>query len=142
MQIKIYNDCDEQEFLKSVRINGLLKYNMKKTKGQLNVPNMELVSIARNEEGLIVGGVLGSTYLSSLEIEVLWVQESYRGQNIASRLLKEIEEQAKNAGCHIAHLTTYSFQAPLFYVKQGYAICGEIDDFPDDIRLYTLKKKL
>ncbi|WMT80206.1 hypothetical protein [Terrisporobacter mayombei] len=50
MNIRIYNDCDEQEFLKSVRINGLLKYNMEKTKGQLKVPDMELASIARNEE--------------------------------------------------------------------------------------------
>lgn len=142
MHFKIYNDCAEQEFLKSVRINGLLEYNMKKTNGKLKVPDMELVNIARNEEGAIVGGVSGSTYLSSLEIEVLWVQEAYRGQQIACHLLKEIEYQAKNAGCQIAHLTTYSFQAPLFYQKQGYVICGEVDGFPDDIRLYTLKKQL
>ncbi|MPM77030.1 hypothetical protein SDC9_124029 [bioreactor metagenome] len=115
---------------------------MKKTKGKLKVPNMDFVNIARNEEGLIVGGISGSTYLSSLEIEVLWVQEDYRGKKIASRLLKEMEVQAKNAGCQIAHLTTYSFQAPHFYVKQGYVICGEINGFPDDIRLYTLKKQL
>lgn len=142
MHVRFYDDCDEQEFLKSVRINGLLKYNMKKTKGKLKVPNKDFVNIARNEEGLVVGGISGSTYLSSLEIEVLWVQEGYRGQKIASRLLKEMEVQAKNTGCQIAHLTTYSFQAPLFYVKQGYVICGEINGFPDDIRLYTLKKQL
>ncbi|MEW9077096.1 GNAT family N-acetyltransferase [Terrisporobacter glycolicus] len=142
MYVKICNDCDEQEFFKSVRINGLLNYNMKKTNGKLKVPNMEVANIARNEEGLIVGGISGVTYLSSLEIEVLWVQEDYRGQKIASRLLKEIEEQAKNVGCQIAHLTTYSFQAPHFYVKQGYVICGEIEGFPDNIRLYTLKKNL
>ncbi len=142
MHVTIYNDCDEQEFLKSVRINGLLEYNMKKTNGKLKVPDMELVNIARNEEGLIVGGVSGSAYLSSLEIEVLWVQEAYRGHKIASHLLKEIEHQAKNARCQIAHLTTYSFQAPLFYQMHGYVICGEVDGFPDDIRLYTLKKQL
>lgn len=89
-----------------------------------------------------MGGVSGSTYLSSLEIEVLWVQEAYRGQKIASRLLEVIENQAKDAGCQIVHLTTYSFQAPLFYQKQGYVICGEVNGFPDDIRLYTLKKQL
>lgn len=70
------------------------------------------------------------------------MQEAYRGQKIASRLLGEIEHQAKDAGCKIAHLTTYSFQAPLFYQKQGYVICGEVNGFPDDIRLYVLKKQL
>ncbi len=94
MSITIYNDCDEQEFYNSVRINGLLDYNMKKTNGKLKVPNIEFTNIARNEKGVVVGGVSGSTYLSSIEIEVLWVQEAYRGQKIASRLLEEIEHQA------------------------------------------------
>lgn len=142
MFITISNCCDEQEFLNSVRLNGLLKYNMKQTNGKLQVPNVEFVNVARNEKGVIIGGVSGSTYLSSLEIEALWVQETYRGQNIASRLLAEIEHRSKESGCQLAHLTTYSFQAPLFYQKHGYVICGEINGFPDDIRLYTLKKQL
>jgi GNAT superfamily N-acetyltransferase len=136
MSITIYNDCNEQEFFNSVCINGLLEHNLKKTNGKLKVPNKEFTNIARNEKEVIVGGVSGSTYLSSLEIE------AYRGQKIASRLLEVIEHQAKAAGCQIAHLTTYSFQAPLFYKKQGYVICGEVNGFPDDIRLYTLKKQL
>lgn len=140
--IIICNECDEQEFRNSVRINGLLEHNMKVTNGKLKVPDVEFTNIARNEEGVIVGGVSGSTYLSSLEIEALWVQEAYRGQKIASRLLEVIENQAKDAGCKIAHLTTYSFQAPHFYQKQGYVICGEINGFPDDIILYTLMKQL
>lgn len=142
MCISISNSLDEQEFLESVRINGLLQYNLKKTNGKLHVPNENYVNIARNESGVIVGGISASAYLSSLEIEVLWVQEAYRGQNIASRLLGVIEERAKQDGCLLAHLTTYSFQAPLFYQKHGYIICGEINGFPDDIRLYTLKKQL
>ena len=84
----------------------------------------------------------GSTYLSSLEIEVLWVNEAYRGQSIASQLLKEMENEAKEAGCQLAHLTTYSFQAPQFYQKRGFVVCGEIDGFPNNIKLYTLKKLL
>lgn len=142
MFITISNCCDEQEFLNSVRLSGLLKYNMKQTNGELQVPNVEFVNVARNEKDVIIGGVSGSTYLSSLEIEVLWVQEDYRGQNIASRLLEEIEHRAKDAGCQLVHLTTYSFQAPCFYQKHGYVICGEINGFPNDIRLYTLKKQL
>jgi len=31
----------------------------------------------------------------------------------------------------LAHLTTYSFQAPQFYQKNGFVVCGEIDGFPD-----------
>jgi len=59
MSITIYNDCDEQEFLNSVRINGLLEHNMKRTNSKLKVPNIEFTNIARNEKGVIVGGVSG-----------------------------------------------------------------------------------
>lgn len=142
MATTICNCYDEQEFLNAVRLNGLLKYNMDKTNGKLKVPDVEFAYVARNEKGVIIGGVSGCTYLSSLEVEVLWVQESYRGQNIASRLLEQIENEAKKAGCQLCHLTTYSFQSPLFYQKQGYVICGEVDGFPDDIKLYVLKKRL
>ncbi len=138
----ISSQCDEKEFLDVVRLNGLLKYNLTKTFGKLKEPDIEIVKVARNHEGIIIGGVSGTTYLSSLEIEVLWVSEDYRGQNIASRLLAEVESEARDVGCHLAHLTTYSFQAPEFYLKQGYVICGEITGFPDDIILYMLKKQM
>jgi Acetyltransferases len=141
-KINIVSQCDEQEFLNVVRINGLLKYNVTQTNGKLKIPNVEIVRVACDENGVIVGGASGSTYLSSLEIEVLWVNEAYRRKGIASELLKEIESEAREVGCSLAHVTTYSFQAPLFYQKQGYIICGEIDGFPNNIRLFTLKKKL
>lgn len=144
MQVKvaISNKCDEKEFLNVVRINGLLKYNLNKTSGKLKKPDIEITRVARDKDGIIIGGALGSTYLSSLEIEVMWVNENYRGQNIASQMLEEIESEAKGAGCRLAHLTTYSFQAPEFYLKQGYTVCGEVDGFPDDIKLYILKKRM
>lgn len=136
------NQYDEQEFMNTVRINGLLRYNMAKTNGKLKEPDVEIMKVARDDSGIIIGGISGSTYLSSLEIEVLWVNEAYRGQSIASQLLKEIENEAKEAGCHLAHLTTYSFQAPQFYMKRGFVVCGEIDGFPNNIKLYILKKLL
>lgn len=144
MQVKvtISNQCTEKEFLNVVRVNGLLKYNLNKTAGKLKEPDIEIVRVARDKDGVIIGGALGSTYLSSLELEVMWVSENYRGQNIASQLLEEIESEAKGAGCRLAHLTTYSFQAPEFYLKQGYTVCGEVDGFPDGIKLYILKKRM
>jgi GNAT superfamily N-acetyltransferase len=115
---------------------------MAETSGKLKEPDIEIMKVARDESGAIIGGIAGSTYLSSLEIEVLWVSEAYRGQGIASQLLEAIENEVIKAGCQLAHLTIYSFQAPQFYQKNGFAICGEIKGFPDNITLYTLKKPL
>lgn len=142
MAITLHEDCEKQEFFDSVRMGGLLAYNLEKTGGKLTIPTLRFTHVARNEQGVIVGGVSGFTYLSTLEVEFLWVDEAYRGQKIASRMLADMERRARDAGCQLAHLTTYSFQAPLFYQKQGYELCGEVSGFPDDIRLHLLKKQL
>lgn len=142
MSITISSNCDEQEFIQTVRINGLLEFNMKKTDGKLMIPNKEIWYVARNENNAIIGGTFGVTYLSALEIEVLWVHEDYRGQGVASQLLKMIEDEARCIGCQLSHLSTYSFQAPLFYQKSGYSICGVVEGFSDNIQLYVLKKQI
>lgn len=141
-KITLSKNCSEAEFLNSVRINGLLKSNLAQTKGQLKIPDIEIIRVARDENDRIIAGIAGSTYLSSVEIDVLWVDENFRGQHLASRLLEELEAEAQEAGCQLAHLTTYSFQAPEFYRKQGYSICGEVTGFTDGISLYVLQKRL
>ncbi len=140
-EITFTNSCSEQEFLSAVRMN-LLQENIEKTNGKLKIPDLEYCCVARNKQGDIVGGIQGATFLSAVEVEVLWVQEAYRGKGIATHLLTALEQEAKNAGCKLAYVTTYSFQAPIFYQKQGYTLCGEVNGFPDDIKLYTLQKML
>ncbi|BFK97841.1 hypothetical protein K070079E91_01920 [Eisenbergiella porci] len=65
-------------------------------------------------------------------------------QGARSRIaaIKPIEDEAPSIGCQLSHLTTYSFQASLFYQKCGYSICGMVDGFPDNIQLYVLKKQI
>lgn len=99
----IANTLDKQEFEAVVGVAGLLAYNMKQTNNKLEIPAPEIIKVARNNEGIIIGGVSGSMYLSGIEIE-------------------------------------YSFQAPKFYAKCGYTLCGEVDGFVDNISLYSFKK--
>ncbi|CAM4047792.1 hypothetical protein [Mesobacillus zeae] len=40
--IVIFTNCTDQEFLNTVRINGLQKYNIEKTNGKLKKPDMEI----------------------------------------------------------------------------------------------------
>lgn len=79
-------------------------------------------------DGQIVAGIVaGSTY-QTLEVDFLFVDEAFRGQGLGSLLLRTAEERARAAGiCHVL-LNTYSFQAPGFYHKEGYAELFRIDD--------------
>lgn len=96
----------------------------------------------RDPEDQIMGGLVGSTYYQWLQIDLLWIHESCRGEHYGSTLLTTAEQEAIKRGCHSAYLDTFSFQAPQFYQKHGYAIYGELPDFPTGQTRFFLKKAL
>lgn len=95
------------------------------------------------KSGEIVGGILGRMYCwNCLYIDVLWVKEEYRKDNLGSKLLREVECTAKEKGCHLIHLDTFDFQAKDFYIKHGYEVFGVLDDCPEGHKRYFMKKSI
>jgi GNAT superfamily N-acetyltransferase len=122
--------------------NGIIEYN-KTTGPMLEYPPYERFDVlVRNDHGEIVAGVLSKMYLRSVFVEVLWVSESLRKKGIGSKLLHEVECCIKEKGCRMIHLDTFSFQAIDFYLRLGYSVFGTIEDYPDGIKRYYLKKRL
>jgi ribosomal protein S18 acetylase RimI-like enzyme len=95
-----------------------------------------------NDNGNIIGGILGGTYWGWMYIDILWVQEDYRHKGIGSKLLTEAEKEAVRRGCHHVHLDTMSWQAPEFYKKHGYEVIGVLPDIPSGNQKYLLMKVL
>jgi len=89
----------------------------------------------------IYAGLTGISFLSWLQVDVLWVQESKRGNNIGSTLLAKAEEVAIERGCIGVNIETYSYQAFGFYLKQGYKEFGCLTGYGPHTRHY-LKKML
>ncbi len=117
---------------------GLYSYNRIKA-GEDGFAPVTLV--LRDENGVVVGGLLGATYWCWLVVEILWIAEAARHQGLGSQLLCQAERIAIERGCHSAHLDTMSFQAPGFYEKHGYRIFGVIDDLPmGHKRIYFTKR--
>ena len=93
--------------------------------------------------GRIVGGCLASIDpWRAIEIDVLWVDAAYRGQGIASMLLREAERYAKEKGCYLATLGTFDFQARGLYEKHGYTVYAVGEDCPRGHLHYALFKRL
>jgi GNAT superfamily N-acetyltransferase len=101
-----------------------------------------LCFVLRDEAGEIAAGVIGTTYWNWLSIELMWVREDLRGQGIGARLLSLAEDEARSRGTQFVHLDTFSFQARGFYEKFGYAVFGELADFPPGHQRYYMKKTL
>ena len=95
-----------------------------------------------DENGNIIGGIIGGTYWGWMYVDILWVHENHRHKGIGSKLLIEAEKEAIRRGCHHVHLDTMSWQAPEFYKKQGYEVIGILPDIPNGNQKYLLVKAL
>ena len=95
-----------------------------------------------DENGDVIGGILGGTYWGWMYIDILWVQADFRRRGIGSKLLTEAEKEAARRGCHHVHLDTMSWQAPDFYKKYGYEVIGVLPDIPSGKQKYLLMKAL
>jgi GNAT superfamily N-acetyltransferase len=72
----------------------------------------------------------------------LWVSETVRGSGYGTALMQAAEREAVRRGVRNIFLNTFSFQAVDFYLKLGYTIFGELEDFPPGHKRVFLQKKL
>lgn len=79
------------------------------------------------EDGRMIAGIVAASTFQTVEVEFLFVDEAFRGQGLGSALLRKVEEEARAVGMEHVLLNTYSFQAPDFYRKMGYAQLFAID---------------
>ena len=84
----------------------------------------------RGQSGEVIAAFNGHTWGGCCVIAHLWVQESQRGRGLGRRLLQAAEAEAIRRGCERVILSTHSFQAPVFYERQGYEKQAVIDGWP------------
>ncbi|MEK8129462.1 GNAT family N-acetyltransferase [Paenibacillus filicis] len=125
---------EEGEYIR----NQLIKFNAQHAPGRYEPINLAI----KAEDGRVVGGLLAALCWNWVEVHILWVDESLRGQNYGSRLLQQIEQIAREKACTLIKLDTFSFQAPDFYRKHGYSEFGVLEDAPQGFQHYYFKKDL
>lgn len=101
-----------------------------------------LALFARDRGGRIAGGAFGYVNWTWLDVSLLWVEESYRGRGLGSRILEAFEAAARERGCTQARVDTFSFQAPSFYERHGYREYAELPDYPPGYRRLFYRKEL
>jgi len=101
-----------------------------------------LACFAHAADGQVIGGAIGRTWGQCCELQQLWVDAEHRGTGIGARLVHRFEQHAIGRGCRTFYLETFSFQAPAFYRKLGYAPVLEIAGFTPDIVRFTMMRRL
>ncbi len=130
-------DDEVKEFQK-----GFEAYNMEKTNGEFNSPQPWINLVLKDHEGNIVGGILTSTLFWSQYLEVLWVDDKYRGLGYGRDLVLEAQKIAKKNGCMTSHTYTFSWQAPDFYQAVGYKLLATYEGYHGCITELILMKRL
>ena len=90
-----------------------------------------LACFARVPAGDVIGGAVGRYWNEACELQQVWVHNDYRRGTVGTRLVQAFEEGARQRGCRLVYLDTFSFQAPDFYRKLGYRVACELTGFPD-----------
>ena len=106
------------------------------------LPEGNLALGLRDADGQTIGGLWGHSYYRWLYLDLLVVPDRLRGQGLGTKLLGLAEAEAQARGCVGVWLDTFSFQAPAFYPRHGYAAFGEINGYPGPHRRFFFSKRL
>ena len=138
LNVIISNNKDYQDVIRK----GIRKFNEEKH------PENDIFKIYRekgygddfgfyailNEE--IIGGIIAHKKMQWLDIDILLVNQDFRGKKIGSLLIDKAVEYCKKEELIGMHLYTLDFQAKGFYEKQKFNLIAEIKDWPKGITRY------
>jgi ribosomal protein S18 acetylase RimI-like enzyme len=109
---------------------------------KMKVPEAKEFSLrVVDQTGELVGGAMFWIYWNWVEISLLALKPAFRDKGLGRRALSLIESQARLEGCK--RIKTDSFAGELgFYQKMGFQIVGKLEDYPEGLDYFYLRKDL
>ena len=104
--------------------------------------NQEPVSFEIRNNNELIGCAVAQIFWGQLHIKYLIVEEKYRGQGYARKLMERVFEYGNQQGCKFVFVETMNFQAPEFYQKLGFKIELKRDGYKNGTSFYYLCKNL
>lgn len=144
--ITIKNDNNIE--MKNIIHTNLRKNNREKCEwlknnisADINVSDIKNCNFLVYDNDKLIGGAIGFIQYNWYFLDLLYIDEEYRGQNIGTSLIKQIEAFAKKENLTGVRMETWDFQAKDFYEKLGYTVYGKIKNCPPGTIDYFLKKE-
>ncbi|HTH98212.1 MAG TPA: GNAT family N-acetyltransferase [Stellaceae bacterium] len=96
--------------------------------------------LLRDDRDRVIGGVDGHVMWRRLFIKTVWLPETVRGRGWGTRLMQEVEREARRRACLSIWLTALGPRACHFYRRLGFEVIGVLEDYVLGEPLYTLHK--
>jgi GNAT superfamily N-acetyltransferase len=119
-------------------LGGLIGYNTEKMGRQ----KYRRFAVSLQDDGEIVGGIIGEVWMTVLFIQFFWIEARFRGKGHGTALIEKIEQEARQFGAVRSYVDTMSVQAPAFYRACGYEAFGAIDGYPGGVTRHWFTKEL
>jgi GNAT superfamily N-acetyltransferase len=84
----------------------------------------------RDAEGSLVAGLTGWTWGTCAGINMVWVRDDKRRNGFGGQLLEAAESEARTRGCVQMLVSSFTFQAPDFYKRNGYVEFARSEGIP------------
>lgn len=98
--------------------------------------------VLRDDEGKVVGGLMGETARGWLFIKLLFVPKEQRGKGLATRMLQMAENEARARECVGMQIDTMSPEALTLYLRYGFMIAGRIEGLAGGHDLIWLTRRI
>ena len=105
-------------------------------------PSQKFNAALRDGGGRIVAGIAATLSADSLYFDIVWADETIRGEGYGRQLMEATEAEARRRGARYAWLYTMSWQARPFYERQGYACVAEMPYLGGEHHYYFMWKAL
>ncbi len=129
---------DSTETAKAIR-DGLTAFNRE----AVSFPEPIPVNVAvRGSDGAVRGGVVARVAHDTLYVDVVWLDDSFRGGGYGRQMMEQVEDKARSLGARISWLYTLSWQARPFYESMGYSVFGEMPFDGGRHQRYFMRKDL
>ncbi|MBR5974385.1 MAG: GNAT family N-acetyltransferase [Clostridiales bacterium] len=102
----------------------------------------DFIFAAEDENGKLVGVIIGRAYYDEVHIGDLVIDETMRRNGLGSRLVEHVEKEYGGRGYSILTLTTFGFQAPEFYRKLGFELEFVRENKDPKLSKYFFRKAL
>lgn len=139
---EIVYEAELQPESRAAVVDGLVAFNRAQTRDFAGKFATIGLILKHPETGATEGGLTARIGFGWMFVELLFVPERLRGHGAGRRLMLRAEDVARDHGCTGIWLDTFSFQAPGFYKKLGYAVFGEVTDYPPGQSRFFLSKRL
>jgi GNAT superfamily N-acetyltransferase len=123
--------------------NKLVEFNKENVPFQQRDEYMSLSFVMKDKNDLVIGGINATLYCwNIMYVDVLYIEEIYRGKGYGKILVAKAEANARQNGGYMSHLDTFDWQAKEFYENIGYEVFGILDNCPRGRKRYYMKKNL